>query len=100
MPHSSDRTLAYSTCTACLQAGEFWWKLALEATAPLPQPPIELSAPLGSTAHHTLSITNPTAAEAVFTSSSSSPDKFWVVPQSFKVSASCMQVCRGCSDVV
>lgn len=73
-------------CTVhCPQAGEFWWKLALEATPALPQPPISLAAPLGATTSYMLSAANPTAAEATFTSSSSSPDRFWLNPGSFKV---------------
>lgn len=75
-------------CCVHLQAGEFWWKLALEATPALPQPPIQLSAPLGSTATHMLSVANPTATEVTFTSSSSSPDRFWLEPQAVRVSGS------------
>lgn len=61
--------------------------MALEATPALPQPPISLAAPLGSTASYMLSAANPTAAEAAFSSSSSSPDRFWLNPGSFKVGA-------------
>lgn len=67
------------------QAGEFWWKLALQATPALPQPPIELSAPLGSCATHLLSVANPTAVEANFTSSSTSPTRFWLTPEAIRV---------------
>lgn len=75
-------------CRVHLQAGEFWWKLVLEATPALPQPPIQLSAPLGSTATHMLSVANPTATEVTFTSSSSSPDGFWLKPLAVRVSGS------------
>jgi len=68
-----------------MQAGEFWWKLALDATPALPQPPIMLSAALGSTTSHTLAVANPTPVEATFTSSSSCPDRFWLAPDTFKV---------------
>lgn len=70
------------------QAGEFWWKLAFEATPALPQPPIELSAPLGGCASYMLSIANPTAADAIFTTTSSCPNRFWLSPDSVRVSPS------------
>lgn len=68
-----------------MQAGEFWWKLALDATPALPQPPIMLSAALGSTTSYALAVANPTPVEATFTTSSSCPDRFWLVPDTFKV---------------
>jgi len=64
-----------SVCFGCglccvWQAGEFLWRLALEATPGGPEHLPVLTAPLGSTARHTLVISNPTAADATFEATS------------------------------
>lgn len=71
------------------QAGEFWWKVALEASPAAPQPPLQLAAPLGSTASHTFEVVNSTRAEATFTATSSNPDRFWIQPALIQVCSLC-----------
>jgi hypothetical protein len=72
-------------CVTVLQAGEFSWRISMEALPGGPEQLPLLTAPLGRMARHTLTIANPTAAEAHFVCSSSDGARFTVSPSSFTV---------------
>lgn len=74
-------------CCVLLQAGEFSWRISMEALPGGPEQLPLLTAPLGRVARHTLTIANPTAAESHFTCSSSDAARFSVSPSSFLVPA-------------
>eukprot|EP00775_Hariotina_reticulata_P012144 gene12144-12282_t len=67
------------------EAGEFLWRLALEATPGGPEHLPLLTAPLGSTARHTLVISNPTASEGMFEVTSSDARRFSATPSTIRV---------------
>lgn len=77
---------AYLYLPAVLQAGEFWWRIAMEALPGGPEHLPLLTAPLGRVATHTFTVGNPTSSEAHFSCSSSDAARF-SVPSGFSVAA-------------
>eukprot|EP00878_Enallax_costatus_P029595 GHUV01032120.1.p1 GENE.GHUV01032120.1~~GHUV01032120.1.p1 ORF type:complete len:212 (-),score=39.29 GHUV01032120.1:159-794(-) len=71
--------------TSCVQAGEFWWKIQMDATPGGPEQLPLLTAPLGRSASCPILVSNPTAAEAHFNCHSSDPMRFVVNPNSATV---------------
>ncbi|KAF8055917.1 CFAP47 [Scenedesmus sp. PABB004] len=64
------------------EAGEFWWRVAMEATPGGPEALPLLVVPLGCAARHVVVVTNPTPEPARFTAASSDAAVFAVTPAS------------------
>lgn len=71
----------------CLQAGEFWWKVQMTATTGGQEQLPLMTAALGRHATTTITVTNPLATEATFTTTSSAPRLFSVSPASMVLAA-------------
>ncbi|KAF6261116.1 hypothetical protein COO60DRAFT_1637017 [Scenedesmus sp. NREL 46B-D3] len=86
LTNPTDKPLSLRAHYSCPSlAGEFSWRISMEALPGGPEQLPLLAAPLGRVAHHRLTIANPTGAEAHFVCSSSDAARFCVSPSNFAV---------------